>query len=106
MQVRSESAQIQGKGAQTHLSMERVAIAFVTMSNLDAWGLWVTEGKEGKDPPKAVCALTNEYNGSVVMQVTKPASTSCFLEYPILEPSYCAVRKSKQPMKRSTWRGT
>lgn len=92
--------------------MERVAIAFVTISNLDAWGLWVREGKEDKDPPKAVCALTNEYNGSVAMQVTKPglkrlaASTSCFLEYPILEPSYCAVRKSKQLMKRSTWRGT
>lgn len=87
-------------------------IVFVTISNLDAWGLWIREEKVGKDPPETVSALTSEY--SEVLLCKLPSQALRDREFPLpvswntqsWNPPNCAVRKFKQPRGRSKWRGT
>lgn len=70
-------------------------------------------GQRGKleRTDKSVCALTNSVQQSVAVQVSKPGlkrlapSISCFLNY-LMEPSYYAMRKFKQPMERYAQKGT
>lgn len=58
-------------------------MAFVTMSNVDAWGLWVREEKVGKDPPQAACALTNEYNEVLLYKLLSQALRDWQLPLPV-----------------------
>ena len=61
-QGRSESAQIQ-RGRDTPLTAKS-GMEFVTISNLDALGLWDRQGQAGEDSLELTLLCPTEYKGS------------------------------------------